>query len=431
MRFLGHALFALVAAGALFVCTSVVIGVFAMVGRPFIGFSLVEEGLVNPVGLQSWGAQQAGFQMWDRVVAVDGELVFSKDDVVERSFARPIGSSVVYQVEPRSGGARFVELPSRIFTASDLIKTHSSLALLGLVFVVIAVLLYFLRPGTPEAWSFFGLFASIGVAMASVVDLTLLWKLPPLFPIIGPFLGTLGMVLVGVITRGYTKWDGAKVLEGAPEVGETGFSTERAHGPQRRMWALTAICLVISGAIAGALIATKGDISRYLVLDSIFYSWLVVCMTFNLVLLVLGYVRGRSPRRRARIRQILWAWPVGAGIPILNLFIGNVLHLSPMSMIWNGFLLLVPISTADAIVRHDLLRLNHTARRLVGGLTVAAVVGMGLGLVLWAAVQFLKLDDAPAMVALAALLFAVAAPLTHRVQTHIEDLLRARRYDAG
>src|SRR3954471_1430067 len=102
-----------------------------------------------------------------------------------------------------------------------------------------------------------------------------------------------------------------------------------------------------------------------------------------------------------------------------------------MSMIWNGFLLLVPISTADAIVRHDLLRLNHTARRLVGGLTVAAVVGMVLGLVLWAAVQFLHLDDAPAMVALAALLFAVAAPLTHRVQSHVEGLLRSRRSDAS
>ncbi len=424
-------MFAVLAAAALFVCGSIVVGVFALVGRPFIGFSLVEEGLVNPVGLQSWGAQDAGFKMWDRIIAVDGEVVFSKDGILEHAFARPVGSEITYQVEGMDGDARFVELPTRTFTASDLIKSHTSQALLGLVFVVVAVLLYFLRPGTPEAWSFFAFFAPLGVAMSSVVDLTMLWRLPPFFPMVGPFLGTLGMILVGVITRGYTKFDGARALEGAPEVGETGFSLDTRRAPQRRMWALTVGSLLVSGVISALLLTSMGDVHRYVVADSAFYTWLAVCMTVNLGLLAVAYVRGRSPRRRARIRQILWAWPVGAGIPIVNLFLGNVLHLSPLSLIWNGFLLLVPISTADAIVRHDLFRLNHTARRLVGGLTVAAVVGMALGLVLWAAVQFLKLDDAPAMVALAALLFAVAAPLTHRVQTHVEDLLRSRRYDAS
>lgn len=431
MRVLGHVVFGVLATAALIVCGTVVVGVFALVGRPFVGVSVVQEGLINPVGLQSWGGIPAGFRMWDRVIAVDGELVFSKDDIVERAFARPVGSNVVYQVEGEDGRRRFVELPTRVFTASDLVKNHSSLAILGMVFVIIAVLLYFLRPATPEAWSFFGLFAALGIAMCSVVDLTLLWQLPPLFPIVGPFLGTLGIILVGVITRAYTTWDGARLLEGAPEAGETGFSLDRHRRPQRRMWVLTYVCLAISSVIAGLLVANLGAIHRYVIIDSIFYTWLLLCTAIGLSLLGLSYARGRSPRRRARIRQILWAWPVGAGVPMLNLFIGHVLQLSPMSMIWNGFLLLVPISTADAIVRHDLLQLNHTARRIVGGLTVAAIVGIGLGMLLWSAVQFLGLNDAPAMVALAALLFAIAAPITHRVQTHVEDLLRSRRYDAG
>jgi signal transduction histidine kinase len=431
VRVLGHGVFAALATAALLVCSTVVIGVFSLVGKPFLGFSVVEEGLVNPVGISSWGGVPAGFRMWDRIIAVDGELVFSKDDIVERAFARPVGSKIVYQVESTDGRKSFVELPSRTFLASDVVKNHSSLAILGMVFVVIAILLYFLRPATAEAWSFFALFAALGIAMCSVVDLTLLWQLPPLFPIVGPFLGTLGIILVGVITRAYTTWEGARMLEGAPEVGETGFSLERHRRPQRRMWALTYACLGISSVVAGLLVATRGEIRRYVIIDSIFYSWLFLCTAVGLSLLALSYARGRSPRRRARIRQILWAWPIGAGVPMLNLFMGHVLQLSPMSMIWNGFLLLVPISTADAIVRHDLLQLNHTARRIVGGLAVAAVVGIGLGMLLWSTVQFLGLNDAPAMVALAALLFAIAAPITHRVQTHVEDLLRSRRYDAG
>lgn len=431
MRALFHAVFAVLAAGALFVCVDVCVGVFGMVGRPFPGISIVEEGLVNPVGFASWGGAAAGFRTWDRIVAVDGELVFSKDDIVERALVRAAGAPVIYQVEGRDGVARFVEMPLRLFVASDVVRSHTSLALLGLVFVVIATLLYFLRPGAPEAWAFFILFASIGVTMCSVVDLTLLWTLPRLFPMLAPFLGTFGIVLVGVLVRGYTKHDGARMLEGAPEVGEPGFTDRQRLAPQRRMWALTGALLLISTVLAVLLAGASPGSVRYDIVDGLLYTWLCATCVLGLVLLALGYVRGKSPRRRARIRQILWAWPVGAGIPVINLFLGNVLGLQPMSMLWNGFLVLVPISTADAIVRHDLLRLNRTARRLVGGLTVAALVGMALGLVLWAAVQFLKLDDAPAMVALAALLFAIAAPATHRVQSHVEGLLRSRRYDAG
>ncbi len=430
MRVFGHALFLILATAALFVAGATAVGVFRLVGKPFPGLSLVEEGLVNPVGLSSWGGGHAGFRMWDRIIAVDGELVFSKDDIVARALDRPVGDGVVYQVEGIDGSERFVELPTRTFTASDLVRSHTSHALLGLVFVVVAVLLYFLRPGTAEAWSFFVFFSALGMVMCSVVDMTILWKLPPLFPAIAPFLGVFGFIMVGVITRAYTKVEGARLLEGRPEKGEPGFVDGVRPQPQRRVIVATVVSLVISGGVA-VLMLRSGEMTRYTVIDSAFYSWLSFCTFAGFGLLVLGYVRGRSPRRRARVRQILWAWPVGAGIPIINLFCGHVLQLWPMSQIWNGFLLLVPLSTADAIVRHDLLQLNHTARRLVGGLTVAAAVGMLLGFVLWGAVQFLKLDDAPAMVALAALLFAVAAPVTHRVQTYVENLLHSARYDAG
>ena len=412
---------------------STTVGAFRLVGQPFAGLSLVEEGLVNPVGLSSWGGGRAGFRMWDRIVAVDGELVFSKDDIIDRSLSRPLGETVVYQVQGLEGSQRFVELATRTFSPSDLVRSHTMHAALGLIFVLIAVLLYTLRPGTTEAWAFFTFFASLGVVMASVVDMTLLWRLPPLFSMVAPFLGWLGFVLVVVITRAWVKTEGARLLESRPEPGEPGFvDAPGRERVQRRMVFATVVGAFISATISFLMLS--GVVSqqvRYGLVEGILYGWISFCSVFCLVLLFLAYQRGRSPRRRARIRQILWAWPVGAGIPVINLFCGQVLQLWPVSQIWNSFLLLVPLATADAIVRHDLLRLNHTARRLVGGLTVAAAVGVILGFALWAAVAFLKLDDASAMVALAAVLFAVAAPMTHRVQSYIEGLLRQTSYDPG
>jgi signal transduction histidine kinase len=431
VRALSHVLFVILAVASLYAGGITTLGVFRLIDKPFPGLSLVEEGLVNPVGLSSWGGGSAGFQMWDRIVAVDGELAFSKDDIIARALARPVGASVVYQVEGLDGSSRFVELPTRLFTPSDLLASHTLHAVLGLIFISLAVLLYALRPGTAEAWSFFLFFASLGLVMTSVVDMTVLWRLPPLFPAIAPFLGVLGFILVAVITRAWSKTEGARLLEGRPEPGEPGFSDDIRQKVQMRIVVATAVGLGVSALIAGSMLRVGGERVRYGVIDNVFYSWLALCATLCFALLVLAYQRGRSPRRRARIRQILWAWPVGAGIPIINLFCGHVLQLWPMSQLWNTFLLLVPLSTADAIVRHDLLRLNDTARRLVGGFTVAAAVGVILGFVLWGAVSVLKLDDASPMVALAAVLFAVFAPVTHRIQSHLEDLLRQTTYDAG
>lgn len=434
MRVVSHLLFVLLASLVLYVVGSTTVGVFRLVGQPFAGLSVLEEGLVNPVGLSSWGGGRAGFRMWDRIVAVDGELVFSRDDIVARALDRPVGDTVVYQVQGINGSQRFVELATRVFTATDLVRSHTMHAALGLMFILVAVLLYALRPATLEAWAFFVFFAALGAVMASVVDATMLVHWPALFGVLAPFLGWLGFLLVVVITRAWVKTEGARLLEARLEPGDPGFVVDQPGRArvQRRMVAATVIGGVISAVIAVLMVGGMVSLhTRYTVVEGLLYGWIAVCTVFCLLLLALAYARGRTPRRRARIRQILWAWPVGAGIPVINLFCGQVLQLWPMSQLWNTFLLLVPLATADAIVRHDLLRLNHTARRLVGGLTVAAAVGMVLGFALWAAVTFLKLDDASAMVALAAVMFAVAAPMTHRIQSYIEGLLRQTTYDPG
>jgi signal transduction histidine kinase len=411
MRLISHAGFTLLASLALAVCLHVQVGTFELVGSPFVGFTLTYEGVINAVGLEVWGADQAGLRSGDRVVAVDGQLTFSGPMVNEHALSGTVGRLVTYQVEGIDGSQRFVQLPSRIFTAAELLKSHTVIAPIGLLFVVIAILLYVLRPATWDSWAFFLFFASLGVCLASVVDDTILWRLPTINPMLGPFVGAFGLLLVGVVTRSL-----------------------RATGRTRIfMRSLLAVAFVISAAISLAHYMTLGDHQRFYVVDHLMFSWYTVATVTCLTILVVAYRRERSPRRRARLRQILWAWPVGAGIPTVNLFVGQVLlgaggDISPL---WNGFLVLVPLSTADAIIRHDLLQLTHGARRLIGGMTVAAVVGIGLGAVMWAASQFLYLTEAAGMIALAAILFAVGSPIAHRVQRTVDKLLQSAPYDPG
>lgn len=415
-RFVGHFTYGVLAIVTLAMCLEVCVGVARSVGEPFMGYCITDEGFVNSVALDVWDADRAGFNAWDRVVAVDGQLTFSGAQVRAEALTPPIGRAPVYELETVDGRRHFATIPSRIFSASDVLRSQASLAFLGLACVVIAVLLYFVRPGTLEAWAFFLFFASIGLSMVSVVDMTMLWRLPPLFPYVMPFIPVFGFLLVGAITKAFS----------------TAATQDREGKMLRRiMVVLMVVSTVISSVIAFQLRSAMGNMPRYREADILLYTYLTVATGAGVSALLIAYRRGRAPRRRARIRQILWAWPVAAGIPTLNLFIGHVLGLSTMSFLWNGFVILMPLSTADAIVRHDLLHLNTTARRLVGGMTIAAAMGTILGLALWAASRFFKVSDAAGMVALAALLFAVASPLTHRVQRYVEDLLRSFRYDSG
>jgi signal transduction histidine kinase len=424
-RLLSHLAFALCTFVAMGAALVVNVGAVQQVGEPCTGLSLMEDGMLNPIGLGSWGAGAAGFRMWDRVVAVNQQAVANGAQAVAAALRESVGAPLVYEVE--RGGERWsVAFPTRVFQASDLLRGHAGHALLGLVFVLVAVLLYFLRPATIEAWSFFLFFGALGVALCMIVDATLLWTLPPKGHVLMPFLGAFGFLLTTVVTG--TLWRGSGALfDGKPEAGEEG-----AHDTlqlSQRMTGANIVAFVTSAALALSL--EWSTTYRYSVFDKLLYAWLLLCTVSSFLLLAFSYWQGRSPRRRARLRQIIWAWPLGAGIPIANLFLSLALQVSELSLLWDVFLLLVPLATADAIVRHDLLQLNETARRLVGGLTIAVAMGTILGVMLWSSVQFLRLTDAPALVALAAILFSAATPMTHWLQKRVEALLHPVHYDAS
>lgn len=434
-RWLEHAVFGVLGMTALVFCALVVLGSVRMVNQPFLGFGLDNQNYVLPLGAESWGARAAGLQLWDRVVAVDGTPTPTQAAV--RAAALPAAQDAAsmrahaftLEVERPDGERAFVRLHARVFETRDLVRSYAAQGILGFVFVLLAVVLYFMRPGTAEAWSFFGFFAGLGMALAAVVETTLLSQRllhTSLYMWIAPYLATLGMVLVAVITRLF------EVPAKPPDLdSETGRHYRVAV--QARRWVLggLVVSVAISSIIATGLVLTSGQGPAYLAWDTALYAWIGIHTTAVVGILIAVYRFGRSTRIRARLRLILWAWPVGAGIPILQLFVGHIMGWAPLSPIWNAFLLFVPISTADAMVRHDLLNLGRRARRFVGSVTVSTLVGIALGGFLWSTAASLNVSDAPAMVALAAVMFAVAAPVTHRIQRAVDKLLRPTRYDAG
>jgi signal transduction histidine kinase len=216
-------------------------------------------------------------------------------------------------------------------------------------------------------------------------------------------MGAFGVVLAGTLAAGFGRTAG---LWG------------------RALWVTTGASFLIAAVIAAGMTATRRHIPSYVLWDSALYLWLLLGTAVGFVILLVGHLKGRTPRSRAIMRQILWAFPLGVGIPVGHLILGHIGGLTEVNFQWNLFLLLLPLATADAIVRKDLLATTRVQRRFVGSMTVALAVGMGVGAGLWLFGNFLGVDDIPGMVVLAAFLFTAGVPVAHRIQLSMDRLLR-------
>ncbi|MFZ9886183.1 MAG: hypothetical protein ACO3JL_01670, partial [Myxococcota bacterium] len=152
VRSLSHLGFALLSISALVFCVHVTVGALSLVGKPFPGFTVTKEGFVNPVSLHVWDADRGGLKSWSYIHEVNGMRVSSGAEVWAQAKNVPAGGRLLLRARDVEGEEYLVALPARTFSTADFVKSHTSLSLLGLVFVGVAALLYVLRPVTLEAW---------------------------------------------------------------------------------------------------------------------------------------------------------------------------------------------------------------------------------------------------------------------------------------
>ena len=410
MRVLSHTLFALFAGAIFSLCIFVCFETIQLMGTHFVGFGVTDNLRVDMTSLNVWGAESAGFRPGDKIISVDGDRAYSIEFLHELAQSKEVGTVLTYQLEGARGDARFVSLLVHEFSSADVLKSHVVLAPVGLLFVLIAILFYFARPATLTAWSFFGLFASLGISLVSLVNDTLIWAFPRIYPLLGPFLPFLGFVLVGVIAGVYR-----------PE--------KKGSALRRSVDVLLLLAFVLGAIISLGHAFTFDDIVNFQRFDTAMFVWHAIGVAMGMTLLVWAFRIEESSNRRARLRQIIWAWPIGMIVPTINILLGNLVQSHDFSPLWNVFLLLLPLSTADAVVRHDYLRLHHGARMVVANISVATIMGVALGVAMWASSRFLFVRDAASMIALAALLFALSTPINQQVQKAINKLLESAPYD--
>lgn len=138
----------------------------ATVGRPFPGFLFEPNLLVSTIRLPGWSGTRAGLRSYDRIMAVEGQPVATARELDERVQRWPVGTVLHYELQ-RGGRAVEVRLPTQAYTWQDALGAFGSSTLAGLFFIVMGVLVIWLRPDLPAAGPFMAFMCSAGLFMAA------------------------------------------------------------------------------------------------------------------------------------------------------------------------------------------------------------------------------------------------------------------------
>ena len=111
---------------------------FSWINRPFPGFFVHENLTVGPYFLPGWSGGAAGVKSLDRVVAVEGRELQSRQDFYEIVKGRPAGAQFRYRIV-RNGNAVEMPVSSMTFTFHDWFLSFGVYIVIGLAFLMIGV----------------------------------------------------------------------------------------------------------------------------------------------------------------------------------------------------------------------------------------------------------------------------------------------------
>ena len=338
-----------------------------MIDKPFAGFLYYPLRNVGSVGDLEWAGLKAGARYQDIIEEVNGKKASSTAELHRIVVNTPPGTPIRYLLN-RQGHTFVIEVPVSVFTTKDFVKLFGPLFLAGVIFGVIGIVVYFLKPDTGASWAFFLFCFSLGTYMVTGLPI----QLPP---------HSLWLYLVDMLSM---------PIYPATLIHLSLLFPDRAALVERRPWiqyapyllsvGLEAYLLIPILALASGTLGPDGfaTIHSHL-LRAINLARLYAILASASIVVSSSYVywRSRSLIARQRARVILF----GTGIAFLPPTIAMLFVL--VAKIGVPFNLIVlpafafPVSVGYAIARHNLFDVDVYIKRALGYGFMTAVVGIG------------------------------------------------------
>jgi len=381
------------------------------INRPFPGFLLNQRMVMPDVGRYHWTGIQAGLKFPDKILKANGRVVSSMKELEDVVTQVNIGEPIRYSVE-KKGQVVDVTVPTMRFSWLDSLLTFGITFISGIIFMLIGLIVYVMKPDTKASWSF--LTGCFLLSVYSIVNFELITT----------------HNFVSLIHLSAAFFPAACVH----------FSMYFPN-PQRfilkypRMQiAPYGISLIIAMPLV-ILYPKKGF--------QIFFTLVLIYMLVGVLAIlypvISEYVKPVSVLARQRAKVVLIGATVALLIPILaklsQYLTGSFLGMQVQNNFLSFPVMIFPASIAYAIARHNLFDVDVYIKRAVGYVIMTAIIVGAYALVsipLNLLVGKYKVAQSSAFPILFTLgVILVFNPLRDRVQGFVDRVFFRKEYDYG
>ncbi|UCE87005.1 MAG: GAF domain-containing protein, partial [Deltaproteobacteria bacterium] len=400
------------------VAVNVAIGVICTIdsvqwlGKPFPGFLLNERMFVNGMGRYSWTGSLEGLNFPDKILTANGAPLATPEDLQRIVRQTPVGEPIDYTVE-RGDLILELSVPTMRFSAADLGSVFGILGLLGVVYLVIGVVVFTIKPDTAVSWSFFLLCFAVSTFSLTAFD-------------------------IAATHRGFVRWY-LLVLALGPAAGlhlvmhfPRPWEYSRRHPGVQLAPYLVAAALIVP-------LEWHYPATRFLLFYRLIFLYLITASVIFVLGSLAAYLRPSSHIARQRSKVVLFGAALAFPIPALGLLASFSGASLGGFQVHNNFVgipfTLFPAAIGYAIARHNLFDVDVYIKRTLGYVLMTSVVGLAYFAIQTATSGILSRtvfsgqaeSVYPIVFALAVVFFF--NPVNRRVQEAVEQLFFRKPYD--
>ncbi|HEY9898357.1 MAG TPA: ATP-binding protein [Pantanalinema sp.] len=314
---------------------------FQTIDRPFPGFKVLSDRVVDVQLPSSWSGTQAHLMPMDRVMSVDDMAFASGKEFYQYVRTRPVGSPLRYEIERVSwtgGRERLTKvIPTQRYELDDWIAYSLGFWLSGVFYLLIGVVVSILKPGDLVARAHFAFCVAGALNFLSIFDSNTTFYLPPTTVVfVRALQGLTALTLVLLFPRRIARrhFAGMVMLIALFSLALSMFSFAFYSEPSLRP--LTHLGTAIYAVLGG----------------------------LTVVLVPIWAVLSKSSSAREKVQaQIILLGASVSLLPLLMLFIGPLIRYDgPILNIGSVCGIILPLAIAYAIARHQLFDIDILLR---------------------------------------------------------------------
>ncbi len=369
--------------------------------RPFPGFLLYRNLIVAEVSLSHWAGYKGDLKSYDKIVDLEGRMVSSADEVYSIVTNEPISTPINYTI---SRGNRLITLtiPTMKFELVDFLLIFGAVYFVGVVFLIIGILVYYLKPNLDSSKVFLMACFSIGFWFISIFDTQSTYSLYNI-PFLGLVIAPAFFIHLAFVFPSKKK-DHSIIL----------FSY--------------LLCFLL--VILHILYFNSQDI--WVRAERLFWLYVLFSASIFLISMIITYLKSSFALDKQRAQVILVGSFMGFFLPALGAVILVLFRISNLNNLAIP-VIFFPISIAYAIVKHKLFDIDVIIKKtLVYGSLTGVVVGVFGLMVIAFNVAFANYGgwrNPLFFIVLSAFLVIALNPLKNRIQDLIDLTFFRKRYD--